>query len=190
MTRKRLTIGIILALFLVSGAFSQNKTDLGQTDTGQSDPNMEELLKEALTVRIQAKLFHDVQNVMWQSELEKLTIPGRPVTIHMQNEQARLSVHFTPYRKSPGGLILVAQSEIWLKEPATESSPENLRYFTSMKSIPLEYDETIYFYPLGKLENLKNPNQIHIEMVLQIYPYLIEQTLAGEPLPEVEKKGN
>jgi hypothetical protein len=183
--RKTLTIGLILSLFFVNGMMAQE-----EKDSAPSDANMEELLKEALTVHIQAKLFHDVQNVMWQSELEKLTIPGRPVTIHMQNDQARLSVHFTPYRKTPGGLILVAQSEIWLKEAATETSPENLRYFTSMKSIPLDYDETIYFYPLGKLEDLKNPNQIHIEMILKIYPYLIEKTLAGETVPDVENKGN
>lgn len=181
MIKKQLISGLFLILLLQTNLFSQEK----------SDPNMEELLKEALIVRVQAKLFHNQQNVMWQSELDKLTIPGRAVTIHMQNEQARLSVHFTPYRKTQGSLILVAQSEIWLKEEATDSSPENLRYFTSMKSIPLDYDEMIYFYPLGKLEDLNNPDQIHIEMTLSINPYMInDDTVAGESGPAEDNKGN
>ncbi|MDC7238761.1 MAG: hypothetical protein PQJ50_00235, partial [Spirochaetales bacterium] len=73
----------------------------------QNQMNLEQLLKDALTIHIQARLFHDVQNVVWQSDVEKLTIPGRSVTINMQNEQAKLSMHFTPYRKTQGGLILV-----------------------------------------------------------------------------------
>jgi hypothetical protein len=151
---------------------------------------MEDLLKEALSVRIQAKIFHDIQNVLWQSELEKLTIPGRPVTINLQNEQAKLSVHFTPYRRTPGGLVLIAQSEIWLKEESADSNDENLRYFTSIKSIPLEYEELIYFYPLGKLENLSNPEQIHIEMTLKIVPYQSTGIITNDTNPDVENYGS
>jgi len=180
LSKKTLIIGLFLTVFLSAGTFAQD----------QGDHSIEELLKEALTIRIQAKLFHDVQNVMWQSELERLTIPGRAVTINLQNEQARLSVHFTPYRKTSGGLILVAQSEIWLQEYSRENSSENLRYFTSMKSIPLDFEELIYFYPLGKLENLNNPDQIHIEMILSISPYVMSDSPAGDSVPEGENSGN
>jgi hypothetical protein len=149
---------------------------------------MEKIYREALAVRIQARLFHDIQNVMWQSEVEKLTIPGRPVTVNMKNEQARLSVHFTPYRRDTGGLILVAHSEIWLVEEGDRSG--NLRYFTSMKSIPLDYGEIINFYPLGKLENLDNKDQTHIEMSLSITPYVIDNESVAAQAAEPDSGEN
>jgi len=180
LSKKTLIISLFLTVLLSTGTFAQS----------QDDHSIDELLKEALKVKIQAKLFHNVQKVMWQSELERLTIPGRPVTINLQNDQAKLSVHFTPYRKNTGGLILVAQTEIWLQERSAEDSSENLRYFTSMKSIPLDYEELIYFYPLGKLEDLNNPDQIHIEMILTISPYVLKESPAGGTVPEGESSGN
>lgn len=176
--KKPLLLGLFYIILLEAAVFSQE----------QSEPKMEELLKEALSVNIKASIIHDMQTVMWQSEVEKLTIPGRPVTIHMNNEQARLSVHFTPYKQMQGGLILVAQSEIWLVEAKdAETSPENLRYFTSMNSVALEYGEVIFFYPLGKMEKLDIPDQIQIEMALSISPYdYKDETLAAEKEAEGE----
>jgi len=172
--KKTLFWGFFFTVLLQTGAFPQN----------QNTPHLEKLLKEALVIKIQARLYHDVQNLMWQSEVEKLTIPGRQVTIKMQNKQARLSVHFTPYRNLEEGMILVAQSEIWLLESAPGDQSENLQHFTSMKSIPVDYDEFVYFYPLGKLENLENPDQIHVEMSLCISPYnLIDDTLTADDSP-------
>ncbi len=155
----------------------QNSTDTpGSAEKAAPAPgDMDQILKQALKVHIQARIYQDVQNVMWESDVDKLTISGRPVTINMQNEKSRIAVHFTPYRTVQGGLILIAQSEIWLKEPSPEDDQKGkIRYFTSMRSIPLDFDELIYFYPLGRLENLDNPNQIHIEMALKIAPYSAE----------------
>ncbi len=185
--KKTLFFGLLLLSFVEYGVMSQNQTDQNPAQSEQNPAqaqqnqlNMEQILKDALTVRIQAKLFQQVEDVVWQSSVEKLTIPGRAVTINMQNEQAKLSMHFTPYRKNQGGLILVAQSEIWLRVPAEGDQKENLRYFTSMRSIPLDYDEIIYFYPLGKLEDMDNPEQIHIEMALNIRPYTEVGTAAAD----------
>ena len=185
--KKTLFFGLLLLSFVEYGVMSQNQTDQNPAQSEQNPAqaqqnqlNMEQILKDALTVRIQAKLFQQVEDVVWQSSVEKLTIPGRAVTINMQNEQAKLSMHFTPYRKNQGGLILVAQSEIWLRVPAEGDQKEKLRYFTSMRSIPLDYDEIIYFYPLGKLEDMDNPEQIHIEMALNIRPYTEVGTAAAD----------
>ncbi|MDC7235927.1 MAG: hypothetical protein PQJ58_22075 [Spirochaetales bacterium] len=184
--KRTLFFGLLLIVSVETGLFAQSQ------DTSEPDQaTMQQLLKEALSVFIQAKLVQSTENIMWQSEVEKLTIPGRAVSINMQNEQARLLVRFTPYRKVEGGLILVAQSEIWLHEPGEGDQKENLRYFTSMRSIPLDYDEIIYFYPLGKIENLDNPDHIHIEMALRISPYDISgETVSAEAASDGENKGN
>ncbi len=163
MIRKAFCFGLLLTLFSAALAGAQEI----------SEKSLEELLKEALSIHIQARLSQDQQKVMWESEVVKLTIPGRPVTIHLKNDRARLSVHFTPYRKTEGGLILVAQSEIWLVQNGQNSGQEGIRYYTSMKSIPLEYGEQVLFFPLGKMDNLNNPEKLHIEMSVLISPYLL-----------------
>jgi hypothetical protein len=184
--KKTLLFGLLLLVSLETGFFAQ-----AQDKTVPNPGTVEQLLKEALNIHIQAKLIHNVQNIMWQSDVEKLTIPGRAVSINMQNEQARLLVHFTPYRKVEGGLILVAQSEIWLHMQAEGDQKENLRYFTSMRSIPLDYGEIIYFYPLGKLDSFDNPDHIHIEMALSISPYDIsDETISAEAASDGENNSN
>ena len=169
MIKKTLTFGILLCLF----------TGVLVTGQEQTEPSIEEILKEALSIHIHANLSQDEQKVMWESEVNKLTIPGRPVTIHLKNQQAQLSVHFTPYRKNDGGLILVAQSEIWLVQEKSETSAEGIRYYTSMKSIPLEFGETVLFFPLGKMDNLTNPEKLHIEMAVMISPYRMNDDAAS-----------
>ncbi len=144
-----------------------------------NEKSLEELLKEALSIHIHASLSQDTRNVLWESEVVKLTIPGRPVTIHLKNDRARLSVHFTPYRKAEGGLILVAQSEIWLVQTAGSAEENGIRYYTSMKSIPLNYGEQVLFFPLGKMDNLNNPEKLHVEMAVLISPYLLNSDEAS-----------
>ena len=169
MIKKTFTLGLLLCLIATVALSGQEK----------SEPSLDDLLKDALSLYIHARLSQVEQKVKWESEVDKLTIPGRPVTIHLKNDQARLSVHFTPYRKKEGGLILVAQSELWLMQQKSESKPEGLRYYTSMKSIPLDFGETVLFFPLGKMDNLNNPEKLHIEMAVMISPYHMNRDAAS-----------
>ena len=177
MIKKAFFSGLIFFIITGSSLFAQ-----------QSEQSIETLLKEALSLHIHAMLSQNQENVLWESEVVKLTIPGRPVTLHLQNEQAKLSVHFTPYRKTEGGLILIAQSEIWLvKNNEEENGNQGIRYYTSMKSIPLDYGEQVLFFPLGKMDNLNNPEKLHIEMAVLISPYLQNDEEASEDAaPESE----
>ncbi len=164
------------------------------------DPGVQRLLQDSLVVNMRTRIFNEAKDILWESELSKLTIPGRAVTVTMKNNQARLSVHFTPYRQEGNHIILVAQSEIWLVEmnqamgingkgaggAGAVGKPSGFRYFTSMKSIPLSCGELVYFYPLGRLDNKENPEDIHIEMGLRILHYeegneRDGQTGKGEP---------
>ena len=181
MIKKTLILGFLLCFVSAAVLTGQEK----------SEPTLDDILKEALSLFIHARLSQDEQRVMWESEVDKLTIPGRPVTIHLKNGQARLSVHFTPYRKKEGGLVLVAQSELWLLQQQTKSQPEGLRYYTSMKSIPLDFGETVLFFPLGKMDNLNNPEKLHIEMAVMISPYQIKGDAASvDAAPESSEESS
>jgi len=175
LTRKTLIFGLLLSF--IAG--------LSLTGQESDESSLEQIIKDALSINIHASLSQNERNVLWESELDKLTVSGRPVTVHLSNKRAKLSVHFTPFRKIDGGLVLVAQSEIWLLQEKTETTPEGIRYYTSMKSIPLEFSETVLFFPLGKMDNLNNPEKLHVEMAVMISPYYVNgEAASADVAPE------
>jgi hypothetical protein len=83
-----------------------------------------------------------------------------------------IAVQFTPYRQRNGRNILVAQGQIWVDIP-----DQGMRYQTTMETIPLEYGEQIYFFPLG---SANNPDGPRIEIQIELHPY------NEDPLPQVQ----
>jgi hypothetical protein len=53
---------------------------------------------------------------------------------------------------------------------------EGLHYVTTMETIPLEYGEPIYFFPLGEANS---PNEARIELQVEMRPYI------RDPAPRV-----
>jgi hypothetical protein len=74
-----------------------------------------------------------------------------------------------------GHNMLVAQGQIWVNVP-----DEVIRYQTTMQTIPLEYGEQIYFFPLGRVDT---QNEARIEIQLEIRPYAEDAggAIGGEP---------
>ena len=130
------------------------------------EPSLEELpgLRErAVVMHIIARIVEENQQVVWDSENTKITFLGRPVGIKLVGEGLVVSVQFTPYLQSNGRHILVAQAQIWLNIPN-----EGIRYQTTMQTIPLEFIEQVYFFPLGSLEP-KDESRIEIQLALEPY---------------------
>jgi hypothetical protein len=48
---------------------------------------------------------------------------------------------------------------------------QGIRYLTTMETIPLEYGEQIYFFPLGSADN---PDEVRIEIQVELHPYIME----------------
>jgi hypothetical protein len=71
---------------------------------------------------------------------------------------------FTPYIRHRGlQKLLVAQGQIWMEIP-----DQGIRYQTSMQTMPLEFGEPIYFFPLGPQTD---EDSSRIEVMLTLYPY-------------------
>jgi hypothetical protein len=137
--------------------------------------------EKAIKMAIVARVVEQNREEVWNSVNSKVTIPGRPVGMKLVGNNIVVAVQFTPYRQRNGRNILVAQGQIWIDIPN-----RGIHYQTTMETIPLEYGESIYFFPLGSGER---PDEPRIEIQVQITPYTEElqpQVPASEvPSPQV-----
>jgi hypothetical protein len=134
------------------------------------------LKEQAVKMAIVARVVEQNQEEVWNSVNSKVTIPGRPVGMKLVGNNIVVAVQFTPYRQRNGRNILVAQGQIWIDVPN-----QGIRYQTTMETIPLEYGEQIYFFPLGSGKNLNEPR---IEILVEIHPYTEDPGVQIQP-PQV-----
>jgi hypothetical protein len=144
----------------------------------QQGPSLEEMLpglrERAIIVDISARIVEQNQQVVWRSEESKVTIPGRPVGIKLVGANIVVAVQFTPYFRSRGNNFLVAQGQVWVDVPN-----KGINYHTSMQTIPMEFNEAIYFFPLGSGDLSENSNEeARIEIQLMFRPYISESSEA------------
>jgi len=102
--------------------------------------------------------------VIWNETHKKATIPGRPVEIKLVGENLVVVVRFTFIQNNSGRQkLLVAQGQIWVADQG------GISYQASVQTIPLEFDETIYYFPLGSLKPENSGSSI--EVMLTLHPY-------------------
>ncbi|MDR1900332.1 MAG: hypothetical protein LBQ55_10015 [Treponema sp.] len=156
----RPSLGILGVLFFAAGAAVMAQ-----------EPSLEELLpglkERAVILNITARVVENDQHEVWNSSNSKVTIPGRPVGLKLVGANVVVAVQFTPYLRRDGKNILVAQGQIWVDIPN-----EGVRYQTTMQTIPLEFGEQIYFFPLG---SVNSPNGARIEIRLKLEPYTVHE---------------
>jgi hypothetical protein len=123
------------------------------------------LRNRAIIIDIATRIVEQNQNVLWNSVNSKVTIPGRPVGLTLVGTNIIIAVQFTPFFRADGNNFLVAQGQVWI------NNPDGLSFHTTMQTIPMEFEEFIYFFPLGS-DDSEEDALIIIELVL--YPYTTE----------------
>jgi hypothetical protein len=118
-----------------------------------------ELRRQALIMGITTKVLADDQEVAWTQVDERIAIPGNPVVIRLVGSNIVIASQFTPVIRRQGN-VLVAQWQIWIENPG-----RGVSYYTSIQTIPMDFNEPIHFFPLGT----SDPS---IEIILTINPYL------------------
>jgi hypothetical protein len=121
---------------------------------------MPEFRRQALVLEINAVALEN-EEIIWNDSHQKITIPGTPVGIRLVGSNIIVAVQFTPFIRRNGS-VLVAQGQIWIKDPE-----KGVSYYTSIQTIPIEFNEPIYFFPLGKSSELNSS----IEIKLTVNPY-------------------
>lgn len=131
------------------------------------------LRRRALTMDISARVITDEEDVIWSESERRIAIPGSPVGIRLVGSNVVVAVQFTPFIRREGN-VLVAQGQIWIEDPRGGVS-----YYTSIQTIPMDFDEPIYFFPLGASHQLGSL----IEIMLTVNPFsetaLSEETAAN-----------
>jgi nuclear transport factor 2 (NTF2) superfamily protein len=146
-------------------AFSAAVFFIAATVTGQEKPAdiINAMKDKAVVLELTARVVERDVTESWNSETSKVTIPGRPVTLRLVGANVVVAVQFTPYKKEDGKNILVAQGQVWVT-----TKDEGILYYTSMQTIPIEYGERVYFFPLGQR---KDDQRARIEVQLVLSPY-------------------
>ncbi len=132
------------------------------------------LREKAVVLDIIARVVERDQDEIWNSESSKVTIPGRPVSLKLVGENVVVVVQFTPYRREDGRQVLVAQGQVWVNTPE-----EGIRYQTTMQTIPVDFGEQIFFFPLGPKTG---DGHARIEIQLELNPY--QEPAAAPAIPE------
>jgi len=159
---RRRTFTLFLSFFAVSAG-------LGAQETALED--LPGLRERAVVVTMISRIVEQNEEVVWNSEISSVTIPGRPVGLKLVGSNLVAAVQFTPFLRPNGRHILVTLGQIWINVPN-----EGISFHTTMQTIPLEYSEQVYFFPLGSVKDNDAPI-IEIQLVLE--PYFNDEGQAG-----------
>ena len=168
---------IILCVISTAALSAQDGRRSGRDrngETGSEEPSAMHNIHphfrgRAVVLEIIASVVEQNQTVIWSETYRKTTIHGRPVEVRLVSANVVVVAQFTPHiRRSQK--YLVAQGQIWIDIPG-----QGILYHTTMQTIPLEFDEPIYFFPLGQFTE-QNPasgeqDLASIEVMLTLYPY-------------------
>ncbi len=135
------------------------------------DDILRALLDQALTVRITARVVENGRVTVQSYELTRVTISGRAVRLRLEGGNLIVIAEFTPY-EADDGILLVAEGRIVLRTP----EDDEVKYMTSLRSIPLAIGERVVFYPLGRTTfdveaDGDHGNPLNIELEVEVTPY-------------------
>ena len=106
--------------------------------------------------------------VTWNETRQERTAPGTPVNVQLSGSNVAVVVQFTPFLRRDEGNVLVAQAQIYITNP-----DHGVNYYTSMQTIPMEFNEPIYFYPLGRSGGSSTSS---IEIIITVSRYRETET--------------
>jgi hypothetical protein len=120
------------------------------------------LVNETLTVAIKATVGKKAGPPSWESKDLKYTIPGSSISVKMIGTDVAIIITVTPYKTKEGGLLLLAQGQVWYKE-----GESGLRYRTTVDTMSVNFGERVLFYPFGVQADGESP--LRVELVMDKY---------------------
>jgi len=133
---------------------SAGAQDLQISGTGMAT----ELRRRALVLEVNTRVLDDEKVVIWSETLQRIAIPGSPVGIRLAGSNIAIFIQFTPFMHRQGN-VLVAHGQVWVNEPG-----KGVNYYTSIQTIPIDFNEPIYYFPLGAINS-------SIEILLSVSQY-------------------
>ena len=165
--RSMCLLGLIFFIVNITVIFADEVQTLQDTTESPGD-SVQSIIPRfrgrAVVLEINARIIEqNREEEPWNESHRKTTISGRPVGIKIVGANVVIAAQFTPYTRRGVDKFLVAQGQIWMDVPN-----EGIRYHASVQTIPVEYGEPIYFFPLG---SFSEDSSASIEVVLTLFPY-------------------
>jgi hypothetical protein len=117
-----------------------------------------------LSVNLNTRILGSENETVWHMESSKITISGEAVKVKLKGENLVLIADITPYLNPDNTIFLVAKGEIFLSDSADS---EEVKYYTTLQSLPVEDGEKVVFFPLGMAYD-SNSNFYSMEMEIQV----------------------
>ena len=177
-------LGIILCIICAPAIPAQDgrRTGRDNQEGGRSGDRQEEhyihphFRRRAVVLEINARVIEQNQDdptappaEVWSESYQKTAFHETPVEIRLVSTNLVVVAQFTPIlRRSMR--TLEARGQIWIDVPG-----EGIRYHTTTQTITIEFNEPIYFFPLGQLTD-QNPasgehNSATIEIMIILHPF-------------------
>ncbi len=144
-----------------------------QAQTGGIDKYIE---GKKLSVNLNTRILGTENETVWHMESSNLTISGEAVKVKLKGENLVLIADITPYLNPDNTIFLVAKGEIFLSDSADS---EEVKYYTTLQSLPVEDGEKVVFFPLGMAYD-SNSNFYSMEMEIQVLSVQDESGQANE----------
>jgi len=162
-----LCIRLCCALLVAGASVAQAEEAAPQESRGVSGGgiprgSLPRLTRDAVLLTISTRIMERGRVESWNETHRRVTISGHSVEIKLIGANIVVAVQFTPYVRQGAGSFLVAQGQIWMN-----TQDRGIRYHASMQTIPMQFGEPIYFFPLGPVRD----DAASIEVILTIYPY-------------------
>lgn len=138
---------------------AQTASPVVQAEPGSLAAIPPELIGEALIVNISASIGQPSATPVWQAKDIKYTIPGSAVSVKLLGNDVAVLISITPYRTKDGHLLLVAQGQVWYKDPTA-----GVGYRTTINTLSVAYGERILFYPLGAAADGASSLRVELSM--------------------------
>ena len=134
---------------------------------GAQEVSLEEfpgIRERAVVLHIVSRIVEQDQEDIWNPENSFVTLPGRSVGFQLVGSNIIIAVQFIPYLRPEGQHFLVAQGQIWISVPN-----ESISYHTTIQTIPLDFNETVYFIVPLSSEGTGDDSYLEIQLTLEPY---------------------
>ena len=133
----------------------------------------EQFLRDALLFSADISVIYPSgEERLWETEVNKITIPGRGISVGLEGENGRLEVVFTLYPDREQQLMLAARCRTWFSGD----------YKSTLISLPIVYGEDLDYYPLGRAggEDSENPMEILVRITVRPYWDTLDEASRAE----------
>lgn len=163
---KSVTMLVAALAVILSPAAGQEETPAPGGMVRESAELLRYLRENALSVHITARVTEPGAENIWLTESKKVTISGRGVQVRLSGENLIVFADIIPYMNDDNTILLVAKGEVW----AQADSASGVKYYSTMKSLPVQPGESVIFFPLGRAMD-QQQNIYTIELEISVIPY-------------------